>query len=73
MNLIHDMDLLRHLCGEVTSVQAFESNAARGIREDSAVILLRFANGALGTVTVSDTIVAPWSWELTTGGENPAY
>jgi predicted dehydrogenase len=33
---------------------------------------LHFANGALGTVTVSDSIVAPWSWELTTG-ENPAY
>ena len=68
VNLIHDMDLLRHLCGEVSSVQAFESNAVRRYPvEDSAVILLRFANGALGTVTVSDTIVAPWSWELTTG------
>jgi predicted dehydrogenase len=67
------MDLLRHLCGEVRCVQAFESNAVRGYPvEDTAVILLRFENGALGTVTVSDTIVAPWSWELTTG-ENPAY
>lgn len=73
INLIHDMDLLRHLCGEVTCVQAFESHAVRGFPvEDTAVILLRFASGALGTVTVSDTIVAPWSWELTTG-ENPAY
>jgi len=28
---------------------------------------LRFANGALGTVTVSDTAAAPWAWELTSG------
>jgi predicted dehydrogenase len=72
-NLIHDVDLLRYLCGEVVSVQAFESNALRGNEvEETAVILLKFANGALGTVNVSDKIVAPWSWELTSG-ENPAY
>ncbi|MHA1527382.1 MAG: hypothetical protein ACTSVG_00065 [Alphaproteobacteria bacterium] len=34
--------------------------------------MLEFDSGALATVTVSDTIVAPWSWELTSG-ENPAY
>ena len=73
LNLIHDVDTLRHLCGEVASVQAIESNAARGHAvEDTAAILLRFRSGALGTLTVSDAIVAPWSWELTTG-ENPAY
>ncbi len=72
-NFIHDVDLLRYLCGEVVAVQAFESNALRGYEvEETAVILLRFASGALGTVNVSDTIVAPWSWELTSG-ENPAY
>ncbi len=61
------------LCGEVVSVQAQESNALRGNAvEETAVILLRFESGVLGTVTVSDTIVAPWSWELTSG-ENPAY
>lgn len=73
LNLIHDVDLFRYLCGEIVSVQAQSSNAVRGHAvEETAVILLRFANGVLGTVTVSDTIVAPWSWELTTG-ENPAY
>jgi predicted dehydrogenase len=73
INLIHDVDNLRYLCGDVVSVHALESNAVRGHPvEETAVILLRFASGALGTVTVSDTIVAPWSWELT-AGENPVY
>jgi predicted dehydrogenase len=72
-NLSHDIDLLRYLCGEVVAVQALTSNAVRGFAiEETAVVLLRFANGALGTVNISDSIVAPWSWELTTG-ENPAY
>ncbi|HSF90609.1 MAG TPA: Gfo/Idh/MocA family oxidoreductase [Paracoccaceae bacterium] len=73
VNLIHDIDLLRYLCGDVVSVQAMESNAVRGNAvEETAVILLRFENGALGTVNVSDTVVAPWSWEMT-ARENPAY
>jgi predicted dehydrogenase len=73
LNLIHDVDNLRYLCGDVAAVHAFASNAVRGHAvEETAVIVLRFANGALGTVNVSDTIVAPWSWELTTG-ENPVY
>lgn len=73
LNLSHDIDLLRHLVGEITAVTARESNAVRGNAvEDTAVILVEFANGTLGTVNVSDTIPAPWSWELT-AGENPAY
>ncbi|MEM8644830.1 MAG: Gfo/Idh/MocA family oxidoreductase [Pseudomonadota bacterium] len=73
INLIHDVDLMRHLVSEITSVQAFQANAVRGHEvEDTSAIVLRFANGALGTLSVSDTIVAPWSWELT-AAENPAY
>jgi predicted dehydrogenase len=73
VNLIHDVDLLRYLCGEVVSVQALESNALRGNEvEETAVILLKFENGVLGTVSISDKIVSPWSWEFTSG-ENPAY
>ena len=73
INLIHDIDLLRHLVDEVVSVHALTSNRIRGHAvEDSCAIMLKFANGALGTVNVSDTIVAPWSWELS-AGENPAY
>lgn len=73
LNLIHDVDLFRYLCGNVVEVQAMESNALRGNAvEETAVILLKFASGALGTVNVSDKVVSPWSWEFTTG-ENPAY
>jgi predicted dehydrogenase len=73
LNLIHDIDLFRYLLGEIASVQAQESNAVRGHEvEETAVILLRFASGALGSVTVSDCIAAPWSWEHT-AGENPSF
>jgi predicted dehydrogenase len=73
LNFIHDIDLLRHLCGEVEAVQAFSSHSIRNHDVDeTAVVILRFASGALGTVNISDTVVAPWNWEQTTG-ENPAY
>ena len=73
INLIHDIDLMRHFCGNVEDVQAMESHHTRGFEvEDTMAVLLRFESGALGTVTVSDTIAAPWSWEFTSG-ENPAY
>lgn len=73
INLIHDIDNLRFICGEIVEVQALTSNKARGFAvEDTAALLLRFANGALGTVTVSDATPSPWSWELSSG-ENPAY
>lgn len=73
INLIHDIDLLRYLCGEIVQVQAMESNKTRGHDvEDSVVIIAKFESGALGTISVSDAIPAPWSWELTSA-ENPAY
>lgn len=73
INLIHDIDNLRFICGEITEVQALTSNKVRGFAvEDTAALLLHFANGALGTVTVSDATPAPWSWELASG-ENAAY
>ena len=68
INLIHDIDLMRYLFGEVQSVQAQTSNAIRGHEvEDTAAVVLRFRNGALGTVTVSDTAAAPWNWDLSAG------
>ncbi len=73
INLIHDIDLLRHLCGEIVQVQAQQSGDMRDNDvEDSSVAIVRFQSGALGTISVSDSVVAPWSWELT-AKENPSY
>lgn len=73
INLIHNIDDLRFIAGEIASVQALTSRAVRGFPvEDSAAIVLGFADGALGTATLSDAVAAPWAWELTSG-ENPFF
>lgn len=73
INLIHDIDQLRFMLGEVAEVQAMTSSAVRGFAvEDSAAVVLRFANGALGTLVVSDTAASPWNWDLC-AGESPHY
>lgn len=73
INLIHVMDDLRTVAGEIMSVQAITSSGVRGFPvEDSGAVLLRFASGALGTLVFSDATVTPWSWEMTSG-ENPEF
>ena len=73
VNLVHDVDLMRHLCGEVVSVQAQLAPSKRGFaNEDLAAAVLVFESGTIGTITVSDSIVSPWSWELTSR-EYPIY
>ncbi len=65
INLIHDIDMLRYLLGEVTEVQAMDSHAVRGFEvEDTAAAVLRFASGALATVIVSDATTSPWCWDM---------
>lgn len=73
INLIHDVDDVRFICGEIEEVRAMTSSSARGYDvEDTAAVTMRFSNGALGTATVSDAVTAPWSWEISSG-ENPIY
>ena len=68
INLIHEIDMLRFLVGEIASVQAIDSSAVRGFEvEDSAAAVLRFANGALGSMLLSDATASPWCWDFCAG------
>jgi predicted dehydrogenase len=73
LNLIHEVNNLLSLVGDITAVQAMSSNATRGFPvEDTAAMVFRFANGALGTFLLSDTAASARSWEQTSQ-ENTTY
>ena len=73
INLIHEIDLLRYLCGELVSISA---KTRRGLRshpkEETAAVLLEFEDGAVGTFLLSDVAPSPWTWEQAVG-ENPDF
>ncbi|NTF35043.1 Gfo/Idh/MocA family oxidoreductase [Rhizobium skierniewicense] len=72
-NLVHDIDLLRFICGEISSVTAQTRASARSHEvEDTVAVLLAFDSGALGTLIGCDASPSPWSWDLNSG-ENPLF
>ena len=73
INLIHEIDNIRYICGEITRVHAEISNKVRKFPvEDTASISLHLENGALGSIFISDCVPSLWSYEATTG-ENPYF
>jgi predicted dehydrogenase len=73
LNLIHEVNNLLALVGDIVRVQAVTSNATRGFPvEDTAAMVFTFANGALGTFLLSDTAASARSWEQTSQ-ENASY
>jgi predicted dehydrogenase len=64
VNLVHEVDLLRAVCGEIVAVQALSAKVGREFEfDDAAAVLLRFRSGALGTIVIADSTPSPWSWE----------
>jgi predicted dehydrogenase len=73
LNLTHETNNLLSLVGDIVAVLAMVSNATRGFPvEDTAAMVFRFANGALGTFMLSDAAASARSWEQTSQ-ENKDY
>src|SRR6478735_4633576 len=73
LNLTHEVNNLLSLIGDIETVTALTSNTTRGFPvEDTAAMIFRFANGALGTFLLSDTAGSARSWEQTSQ-ENASY
>ncbi|MGI9536102.1 MAG: Gfo/Idh/MocA family protein [Desulfocapsaceae bacterium] len=73
INIIHEMDNLRFICGDVAEINASARRLVRsGEVEDTVNIQFELVDGALGTALVTDTTPSPWSYELTSG-ENSDY
>ena len=73
LNLIHEVNNLLSLVGDIVRVQAVSSNATRGYPvEDTTAMIFTFGSGALGTFLLSDTAASPRSWEQTSE-ENKSY
>jgi predicted dehydrogenase len=71
INLVHDIDILRHVIGEISKVAALRGRDLRSAgRIESGAVALAFASGATGTISFSDTCPSPWGFEAGTG-ENP--
>ena len=73
INLIHELDILRYICGEINQIFAYSSSSTRNLPvEDSLSISIYFRNGAVGSIIASDSVPSPWSYESTTK-ENTFY
>jgi len=73
INTIHEIDNLRYIYGEIERVYAEVSNKTRKFEvEDTVSISLRFTDGTLASILMSDAAPSLWSYESTMG-ENPFF
>ena len=71
INLVHDIDVLRYVIGEISATSALRGASLRSSdRIESGAVAIRFENGATGTISFADTTPSPWGFEAGTG-ENP--
>ena len=73
INTIHEIDLLRYIHGEVARVYAEVSNKSRGFEvEDTVSVSMRFTDGVLASILMSDAAPSLWGYECNMG-ENPFF
>ncbi len=68
INVIHEIDNLRYVCGDITRLYAEVSNGARKFEvEDSIAISLRLENDAMATIFFTDSAPGNVAYETNTG------
>jgi len=68
INMIHEIDNLRYMYGEIERVYAEVSNKTRNFKvEDTVSVTVRFKDGVLGSILMSDTVPSLWAYEPTMG------
>jgi predicted dehydrogenase len=68
INTIHEIDNLRYMYGEIERVYAEASNKTRKFEvEDTVCATVRFTDGVLASVLMSDTAPSLWAYEATMG------
>jgi predicted dehydrogenase len=68
INVIHEIDNLRYICGDITRLYAETSNGARKLAvSDSVGISLRMENDALATIFFTDSTPGNVGYEANTG------
>jgi len=73
-NLIHDIDNLRYMIGEIEMVHARVSNLSRGNPvEDTCAVLAGFKNGAVASIFLADNAPSPWFYEACTQENDLTY
>ncbi|MEM6888609.1 MAG: Gfo/Idh/MocA family oxidoreductase [Pseudomonadota bacterium] len=71
INLVHDIDLLRFVLGDITAVRAVRGADRRGAdRISSGAVAIAFDSGVTGSIAFTDNAPSPWGFEAATG-ENP--
>ncbi|KAJ7700339.1 hypothetical protein B0H17DRAFT_1195753 [Mycena rosella] len=71
INLVHDLDLLRYLLGDIVRVYCERGVSTRGApAEETGALTMAFRSGTVGTFVFSDAVASPHSFEAATG-ENP--
>ncbi|MDD5727876.1 MAG: Gfo/Idh/MocA family oxidoreductase [Victivallales bacterium] len=73
INMIHEIDNLRYMYGEIERVYAEVSNKTRKFEvEDTVSVSIRFKDGTLASIMMSDAAPSIWGYECTMG-ENPFF
>ncbi|KAJ5461909.1 uncharacterized protein N7458_003461 [Penicillium daleae] len=71
MNLIHEVDLLQYMFGQITRIHAEKALSTRNHEaEEGAALTLRFESGVVGSFLIADNLPSPHNFESGTG-ENP--